>query len=93
MLENLDKAKGLIFSPRVMLKIIEAGMDKSEAYDLVQSLSMECLSSGTNLEDLCLQNNIIKSMMTNNEISEIFDYKFYLRFTKHQFNSLGWNLD
>ena len=93
MLENLDKAKGLIFSPRVMLKIIEAGMDKNEAYDLLQSLSMECINSGINLRDLCLQNEIIKSKLSISEISEIFDYKFYLRFTKQQFNSLGWNLD
>lgn len=93
MLENLDKAKGLIFSPRVMLKIIEAGMDKNEAYDLVQSLSMECLSTGINLRELCLKNKIIRLKLNKDEISEIFDYKFYLRFTKHQFNSLGWNLD
>ena len=33
MLENLNQSQGLIFSPRVMLKLIECGMSRNDAYD------------------------------------------------------------
>ena len=46
-----------------------------------------------NLKDLCIQNKIISSLISEKEISEIFDYDFYLRFTKEQFRSLGWKIN
>ena len=36
MLKNMDKTLGLIYSQRVMLKLIEKGMSREGAYDLVQ---------------------------------------------------------
>ena len=93
MLENLNKANGLIFSPRVMLKLIESGLDKNKSYDLVQSLSMQSADENINLENLCLENEVISSILSKEEILEIFDFEFYLRYTKEQFISLGWKLD
>ena len=71
-----------------MLKLVESGIDKNEAYDLVQTMSMEVLENKKNLKDLCIQNKVISSLISEKEISEIFDYDFYLRFTKEQFRSL-----
>ena len=93
MLRNLDNSNGLIFSPRIMLKLVESGIDKNEAYDLVQTMSMEVLENKKNLKDLCIQNKVISSLISEKEISEIFDYDFYLRFTKEQFRSLGWKIN
>ena len=93
MLENLNKANGLIFSPRVMLKLIESGLDKNKSYDLVQSLSMKSADKNINLETLCLENEVISNRLSKEEILEIFDFEFYLRYTKQQFISLGWKID
>ncbi len=93
MLKNLNDSKGLIFSPRVMLKLVESGIDKNKAYDLVQSLSMEVLESNKNLRDLCIQNEVVSSLISKEELVEIFDYNFYLRFTKNQFKDLGWKIN
>ena len=93
MLRNLDNSNGLIFSPRIMLKLVESGIDKNEAYDLVQTMSMEVLENKKNLKDLCIQNKVISSLISEKDISEIFDYDFYLRFTKEQFRSLGWKIN
>jgi adenylosuccinate lyase len=90
MLENLNKSQGLIFSPRVMLKLIESGMNRNDAYDLVQNLSMRTFESKENFKQICTNNEIIKSKIRNKDLDEIFDYNYYLRFTKEQFNSIGW---
>ena len=90
MLENLNQSQGLIFSPRVMLKLIECGMSRNDAYDLVQNLSMRTFESKENFKQICTNNEKIKSKINNKDLDEIFDYNYYLRFTKEQFNSIGW---
>lgn len=93
MLQNLEDAKGLIFSPRIMLKLVESGLEKNNAYDLVQSLSMEVLEGNIPLKDLCLKNEVVSSLISKEELNEIFDYDFYLRFTEDQFKGLGWKIN
>ena len=92
MLENLNQSQGLVFSPRVMLKLIESGMNRNAAYDLVQNLSMRTFKSKENFKQICSNNEIIKSKISNKDLNEIFDYNYYLRFTKEQFNSIGWKI-
>ena len=92
MLENLNQSQGLVFSPRVMLKLIESGMNRNDAYDLVQNLSMRTFKSKENFKQICSNNEIIKSKIRNKDLDEIFDYNYYLRFTKEQFNSIGWKI-
>ena len=92
MLENLNQSQGLVFSPRIMLKLIESGMNRNDAYDLVQNLSMRTFKSKENFKQICSNNEIIKSKIRNKDLDEIFDYNYYLRFTKEQFNSIGWKI-
>ena len=90
MLENLNQSQGLIFSPRVMLKLIECGMNRNDSYDLVQNLSIRTFESKENFKQMCTNNEKIKSKINNKDLDEIFNYDYYLRFTKEQFNSIGW---
>ena len=92
MLENLNQSQGLVFSPRVMLKLIDSGMNRNDAYDLVQDLSMRTFESKEHFKQICSNNEIIKSKISNKDLNEIFDYNYYLRFTKEQFNSIGWKI-
>ena len=92
MLENLNQSQGLVFSPRIMLKLIESGMNRNDAYDLVQDLSMRTFESKEHFKQICRNNEIIKSKISNKDLNEIFDYNYYLRFTKEQFNSIGWKI-
>ena len=41
MLANLIKTKGLIFSQRVLLELMDKGLTRQEAYDLVQRSAMK----------------------------------------------------
>ena len=40
MMRNLEATRGLVFSPRVMLLLVEKGVDRTNAYDAVQRCSM-----------------------------------------------------
>ena len=54
---------------------------------------MEVLEKNIPLKDLCLKNEVVSSLISKEELNEIFDYDFYLRFTKDQFKGLGWKIN
>ena len=51
MLENLQMTKGLIYSQPVLLALVDAGMDRQEAYKLVQGHAQRSLSGGAAVAD------------------------------------------
>ena len=52
MLENIQKTHGLVFSQRLLLKIINKGVSREESYDMVQPLAMKAWESRQPLMDL-----------------------------------------
>ena len=45
MLRNLNATHGLVFSQRVMLKLIDKGLNREDAYDRVQPRAMRAIAS------------------------------------------------
>lgn len=87
---NLNMTKGLIFSPKIMLKLVEKGMSREKAYDIVQSNSMIAWEKNKDFRNLILDE--IESSQFNfseDEISELFDYKFYLKHIDTIFDRSG----
>lgn len=83
MMENLSLTRGLIYSERVMLKLVEKGMKRSEAYDLVQSLALRCWRTKEDFRDL-VEQSIPK--LNREELEEIFDPKHFLRWIDQIFS-------
>tara|TARA_B100001971_G_C18260064_1_gene585884 strand:- start:154 stop:1431 length:1278 start_codon:yes stop_codon:yes gene_type:complete len=85
--KNLNLTQGLIFSPRVMLKLVESGMDREMAYDIVQKHSKNAWENEKNFKDLVLSDKNVISMNINpKELDELFDYEFFLRYVDKIFN-------
>jgi adenylosuccinate lyase len=42
MLANLERTRGLIYSSRVLLALVGAGMSREDAYTIVQRNAMKC---------------------------------------------------
>ena len=62
---NLNLTKGIIFSPRVMLKLVEKGISREVAYDVIQSNAMTAWEHNKDfkkliLNPLTLKTNIIQ---------------------------------
>ena len=51
MLENLNLTRGLIYSQPVLLALVDAGMDRHEAYKVVQGHAHRALSGGPRFQD------------------------------------------
>lgn len=89
MLENLNKTYGSIYSPRLLNALIEKGKSRTEAYELSRDLAQEAMDNKIQLKELALENESVKNLLSDAEIEELFDPKFYLRNIEVAFKRIG----
>ncbi|MCX5669310.1 MAG: adenylosuccinate lyase, partial [Candidatus Omnitrophica bacterium] len=79
MLANLAKTRGLIFSQRVLIALMNKGLARTKAYDLVQKAAMETWKGRDNFKDNLLSLPEAAKHLSAKELDKIFDLGFYLR--------------
>jgi adenylosuccinate lyase len=79
MLVNLVKTKGLIFSQRVLLTLMNKGLSRPKAYDLVQRCAMQSWKQNTDFKGNLLNNKEVSKYLSPKELDEIFNLNYYLR--------------
>lgn len=78
-LRNLELTRGLIYSQRVLLALVEKGMSREDAYSVVQALAAECWESGESFEERLKRDLRVRALLSEGELSELFDVSYYLR--------------
>lgn len=89
MKKNIDATHGLIFSQRVLLALIEKGVVREAAYDLVQPKAMEAWEKQTSFKTLVEKDSKITEHLTKDEIDACFDYTYHLKNVDEIFNRIG----
>ncbi|MCA0984381.1 adenylosuccinate lyase [Halobacillus yeomjeoni] len=89
MQENMEKTYGLIFSQRVLLTLIDEGMVREEAYDLVQPKAMEAWERGVPFRDLIEADERITETLSEEQLDACFDYKHHLKNVDRIFDRIG----
>jgi adenylosuccinate lyase len=87
--KNLNKTKGLIYSQRVMLALIDKGLSRQEAYKIVQRNAMKSWESGRDFLKLLEADKDVVAILPPEELEPLFDYKYYLRYVDEIFKRLG----
>ena len=77
MLENIYKTNGVIFAQRVMNALIEKGLSREEAYDLVQPIAMEAYNEKKDYKSLLEVNPKIKEHLSKEGLNECFTLEYY----------------
>ncbi|PKK93119.1 MAG: adenylosuccinate lyase [Tenericutes bacterium HGW-Tenericutes-6] len=83
MLRNINLTQGVIFAQGILHKLIDQGLSREDAYDLVQKLSFEALNRETPFKDLLLKNDTILSYLKPDDINHQFDITHYLKHVNH----------
>lgn len=78
MKRNLEKTLGLVFSQRVLLALVDKGLTRERAYELVQTNAMEAWRTGTKFIELLEADAEIKAHLTSEELVGLFDYSYHL---------------
>ncbi|MBS6374770.1 MAG: adenylosuccinate lyase [Erysipelotrichaceae bacterium] len=73
MLANVYKTYGVIFSQRFMLKLIEKGLSREDAYDLVQPNAIRSWEEKTDFKGLMEANETVRAKLTQEEIDDCFN--------------------
>jgi adenylosuccinate lyase len=79
MMENLNSMKGLVFSQPVLLQLIDKGMERQQAYVVVQRNAMKVWDEGKNFRELLGADPEVQSLLLPNELDEAFDLQHELR--------------
>ena len=89
MLRNMNATFGLIYSQRVLLKLIDKGMSREEAYDLVQPKTALSWDNQTDFRPLVEADEAIMAKLTKEDIEDAFNYNYHLSHVDEVFARLG----
>jgi len=79
MLVNLVKTRGLIFSQRVLLELMQKGLPRAQAYDVVQRCAMQSWNENSEFKDNLLKDKEASLYLDRKALDKIFDLDYYLR--------------
>jgi len=89
MKKNLESTGGLIYSSKVLVKLMEAGLPRTKAYDIVQKLSMKVWKDKVNLKNLLVKDKEVSSLLSKAAINKIFQPASYLKHINRIFKRIG----
>jgi len=89
MKKNLELTRGLVFSQRVMLALIDKGLSRQKAYELVQRSAMKAWQGNRSFSVLLQADPEVTAVLTKQELDALFDYQYYLRYVDEVFGRLG----
>lgn len=89
MKRNLELTKGLIFSQRVMLGLIDKGLSRQKAYELVQHHALKSWQGNKDFLKLLKADPEVTANLPAEELASLFDYRYYLRYIDEIFQRLG----
>lgn len=79
MKKNLEKMGGLIFSETILLLLTKKGLPRQEAYEIVQRNAMKVWEKGGDFKSILSQDEIIKEILTKEELDSAFDINKHLK--------------
>ena len=89
MLGNLLKTKGLIFSQKVLLELMQKGLGRSQGYDIVQRLAFSAIKEGIEFKDSLLKDKEMRKFLSKEEIESCFNLDDHLKNVDIIFKRLG----
>ncbi len=89
MLANLVKTKGLIFSQRVLLELMQKGLSREKAYDLVQRCAMKAWRQTVDFKETLLKDREVLRYLHREDLDRIFNLDYYLRHVNKIFKNVG----
>jgi len=89
MKRNMEATYGLIYSQRVLLKLIDHGLSREAAYDLVQPKTAYAWDHQTAFRPLLDADEKITTVLSKEELDDAFDYQYHLKNVDQIFQRVG----
>ena len=89
MKQNIEMTRGLLFSQRVLLALVERGLSRDSAYEIVQRNSMRAWDDGQDFRDLVKADPDIGAKLSAEALDDLFGYDYYIRYVDDIFERVG----
>ncbi len=89
MKQNMELTRGLLFSQRVLLALVEKGLSRERAYEIVQRNSMKVWDEDRDFRELIRSDPEVARALPAGELEALFDYRYYVRFVNEVFERVG----
>ncbi|MFH5812381.1 adenylosuccinate lyase [Companilactobacillus sp. FL22-1] len=89
MLEDMNITHGLIFSQRVLLKLVEAGYSREQAYDIVQPMTAKAWDEKKDFRTMLENDSRVTDKLSDADLDDAFDYHWHLRNVDEIFKRVG----
>ncbi|WP_353892957.1 adenylosuccinate lyase [Proteinivorax hydrogeniformans] len=89
MAENIAKSYNLTFSGRVLLSLVQKGLKREEAYDLVQKYAMQAWEQKTDFKELLMADQSLSEKISKEDLEGIFDLSFCAKEVDNIFTKLN----
>jgi adenylosuccinate lyase len=86
MLENMELTRGLLFSQRTMLLLVEKGLAREDSYKIVQENSMKTWDDGSDFRELISNDRRVTDLVSPQELTELFNYSHYTKYVDDIFD-------
>ena len=87
--ENIQKTHGAIYSQRAMNALIEKGLSREKAYDLIQPLAMNSVTKGMEFIPQLLENQEILKYLAPDEITSLTSVEYYFKNIDYIYKEIG----
>ncbi len=77
---NLMASYGLFYSQRVLLALVDSGLERQKAYEMVQKVAMYCWENKVSFPDEVRKDAAIKSILAEGVLDDAFDINYYTRY-------------
>jgi adenylosuccinate lyase len=89
MMANIESTRGLIFSQRVMLALVESGMAREDAYRIAQRHAAATWEQNADFRELVKTDPAVNERLSSSQLAELFDYGYYLAHVDELFDRVG----
>ena len=89
MRENMELTHGVVFSQRVLLAMVARGMNRQEAYPIVQRAGHLALAERRPYRQTIAEEPQVSALFSAAELDAIFDYSYYVREVDKSFARMG----
>ena len=89
MFKNMERSRGLVFSQRVLLALVEKGLAREAAYKLVQRNAMRSADDESDFRELLRTDEAVTEHLSAGDLEQLFDYGYYLKNIDATFRRIG----
>jgi adenylosuccinate lyase len=89
MRQNLEASHGLFFSQRLLLALVESGLERANAYELVQRAAMQAWDEEQDFAEVVRADAEITAHLQLDELDAVFDLGAYTRHVDVVFDRLS----